>query len=47
MKADIKAAMAILEKLNNLSAHKFPDPLPPLWYKSAIYPDTHLSEFCL
>lgn len=26
---------------------KFPDPLPPLWHKSAVYPEHHLTEFCL
>ncbi len=30
-----------------VAAEKFPDPLPPLWYKSTCYPEHHLTEFCL
>ena len=30
-----------------VAAEKFPDPVPPLWYKSTCYPEHHLTEFCL
>jgi len=30
-----------------VSAEKFPSPVPPLYFKSTFYPENHLTEFCL